>query len=646
MNTSPTLPVFLLLLLLSYTAAGQTNNPYHLNGNASQENCNCYTLTPDALNMSGSVWNINKINLNNPFDFKFNVFLGCADRGADGVVFVLQPISTSIGTVGGGIGYQGVTPSIGITIDTWQNGENADPGYDHIAIHKDGDINHGSVNNLAGPVSALATSDNIEDCQWHVMRIIWDPATKILKAQMDGQDRVQANVDLVTSVFQGDPMVFWGFTAATGGEKNHQRVCTSLNPGFSMPLNQVTCYPEPVTFSDSSTSFGSILEWRWDFGDGTTSDQENPPPHVFPRPGNYEVKLRILGNNGCLSEPYTKTIVAGSKPAVDMNLPAEICENMNLLITDDSRVEFGTINKWNWDIGGRSVGTEDVSMTANFARGSVPVSLQVQTREGCVSDIATGNFQVLPVPSVDYSIDEDCIFSPTTFNAVSLDAGAPVGSYQWRFGDGGSGTGATVNHIYREQGTYPVVLTATGVQGCSISLPAREVVAYGTNANAGNDTTVADNQPVRLNGSGGEYYSWSPATGLSATDIPDPVAVLTSDMRYELTVWSDEGCYTKDSILIKVYKGPEIYVPSGFSPNADGRNDRLQFIPAGMTSIDYFQVYNRYGQLVYRSTDARAGWDGTFNGKPQSSGTYVWMVKGLDFNGKVHTKKGTVVLVR
>src|SRR5690606_8341162 len=122
--------IFIILffqLLIPQVHFGQNDNPYHLNGNARQENCNCYTITPDEFTQSGSLWNINKISLSQPFNYNFNVFLGCSDAGADGIVFVLQPISTSVGSSGGGLGYQGVNPSIGIAIDTWINSENNDP---------------------------------------------------------------------------------------------------------------------------------------------------------------------------------------------------------------------------------------------------------------------------------------------------------------------------------------------------------------------------------------------------------------------------------------------------------------------------------------------------------------------------------------
>jgi len=131
----------LVILLPAFSLFAQEANPYHLNGSASQNSCNCYTLTPDQLQMSGSLWNKTKIDLNQPFDFKFEVYLGCQDApGADGIAFLLQPLSTEVGTTGEGLGFQGIEPSIAVAIDTWQNPVHADPYYDNIAIHQDGNI--------------------------------------------------------------------------------------------------------------------------------------------------------------------------------------------------------------------------------------------------------------------------------------------------------------------------------------------------------------------------------------------------------------------------------------------------------------------------------------------------------------------------
>jgi gliding motility-associated-like protein len=624
----------------------QVDNPYHLNGNAFQESCNCYTLTPDQFNQSGSVWNINKIDIYEPFDFKFNVYLGCSDGdGADGIAFVLQPISTSIGAVGGGIGYDGISPSIGVLIDTWQNYEDNDPTYDHIAIHKNGIIDHSPLTDVASAVPALASGGNIEDCQWHTFRISWDPSAKLIKAQIDGVDRVQANVDLVIDIFDGIHNVFWGFTAATGGAKNLQKICTSLNPGFTLPAGQTTCFPESVTFIDSSASFGTIEKWYWDFGDGTTFNESAPPPHVYANPGNYNVKLAILGNNGCVSDTFARTIVMGTEPDVRFSYPTPICEGTPVTFVDSSFVEFGTINKWTWLINGISYTSSSPPPLA--MSGSSDVSLTVETAEGCVSDEVSGQVTAYPVPQADFAVTDVCYGQPSIFNATNQ-SNVEISKWTWSLGNGASRVSIVPQQsfIYPDGGEYNVQLTAISKDGCGSPLVSKTHHVYRTRAFAGNDTIVAIGQPIILNGSGGEFYKWAPSTGLSADNISNPIAVLDHDAQYILTASTAAGCETRDTIVIKAYKGPELYVPSAFSPNNDGNNDKFKFIAVGMRSVDLFHVYNRYGQLVYSATDTNAGWDGNIGGNAQPAGTYVWVIRGTDFKGTVRTKKGTVTLIR
>ncbi len=637
---------FLLLLgmILPLVHLGQEETPYHLNGNARQENCNCYTITPDEFTQSGSIWNINKINLTQPFEFNFNVFLGCSDAGADGIAFVLQPISTSVGSTGGGLGYEGIQPSIGIAIDTWVNSENNDPGYDHISIHRDGNIIHGQQYDLAGPEMVLDGFGNIEDCAWHVLSIRWDPVTHRLSASIDGKERVVATVDLVAEVFNADPMVFWGFTGATGGAKNHQRVCTSLNPGITLAEEQITCYPEPILFKDSSTSFGSILEWNWDFGDGTTFSGKEPPPHVFPAPGVYDVKMRILGSNGCLSEPYVRRIVAGTIPEAVINAPAgPLCDNSPQLFTDQSTVEFGTINSWTWTA--NEALSTDRNLTLNAGAGTYNLSLQVKTQEGCVSELTKKTVRVFPTPEVDFTVDEECAGSPATFTAAGRQQDV-ISAWRWAISNGTEYTVPSFSHIFREPGTYEAALLAVSGDGCLSPAVTKTFTIHGTNAFAGNDTLVANHQPLQLNGQGGTLYNWSPATGLNDPNIPNPVAVLEQDMTYILTASTPEGCPTSDTINIKVFKGPTFYFPNAFTPNNDGHNDKLQFIAAGISELDYFHIYNRYGQLIFRSTSLLGFWDGRLNGKDQSSGTYVYTISGKDYTGVTHTKKGSFLLIR
>ena len=640
--------VFILCITFLLPSLRAQVTPYHLNGSAKQEDCNCYTLTPEEFTQSGSVWNIYKIDLTQSFDFKFNVFLGCKDlTGADGIVFVLQPISTSVGTVGSGIGYQGVSPSIGVTIDTWQNTNINDPAYDHIAIHKNGDLDHLSPNNLAGPVTAIAGNDNIEDCKWHVLRVVWDAAANILKAEIDGVERVRTTIDLVNSIFNGDSKVFWGFTAATGGANNHQRFCTSLNPGFTLSPNQVTCFPTPVQFVDSSASFGSILKWHWDFGDGSyDSLHQTPPAHVYPQPGNYDVTLKILGNNGCLSDTFKRRITIGSKPIADFNsLPLIACQNSPVDFNDISRVEYGTINNWVWDIGGQRSFAKNASFSSSTAL-NVPVQLEVRTKEGCISDKATRTISINAIPGIDFVPNDICADTTAKFSGINLNPTIPIRLWNWDFGDQKKDNGINVQHLYAKGGSYNVQLKATADNGCSTLPVQKALIVYKTRAFAGYDTIAAQGQSIILQGSGDGLFRWFPAAGLSDPTILNPIATLQRDAMYILTAYSPVGCVNVDTVKIKVYKGPDFYVPNAFTPNDDQKNDRLRCLAVGMSMIDFFKIYNRYGQLVYSSALYQPGWDGTIGGVKQPSGTYVWMARGKDATGKIYLKKGTVTLIR
>jgi gliding motility-associated-like protein len=167
---------------------------------------------------------------------------------------------------------------------------------------------------------------------------------------------------------------------------------------------------------------------------------------------------------------------------------------------------------------------------------------------------------------------------------------------------------------------------------------------------AGNDTIVVTTQPLQLHGTGGENFTWSPGTYLSATNIPDPLATFPTafeNIKLKLVSYNEAGCADSAYINIKVYNTlPKVFVPTAFTPNSDGKNDKLRPIAVGIKKIETFNIYNRWGEMIYSSPDAEHGWDGTVKGLPQPNGVFAWMVKAIDFTGKAYIQKGTVVLIR
>lgn len=193
------------------------------------------------------------------------------------------------------------------------------------------------------------------------------------------------------------------------------------------------------------------------------------------------------------------------------------------------------------------------------------------------------------------------------------------------------------------------VVAVSDVMGCP--KPAFDTVLVEVQrlvANAGpRDTNIVVNQPLQLNATGGELSLWKPSKGLSNPNIANPIAILSENQQYILTVESSAGCTASDTIDIIVYKiDPGLYVPNAFTPNGDGINDIFRPVPIGMKSLKYFKVYNRSGQLIFSTTIQNMGWDGTFKGKPQDSDVYVWIVEGIDYLGKALFQKGSVTLIR
>ena len=82
-----------------------------------------------------------------------------------------------------------------------------------------------------------------------------------------------------------------------------------------------------------------------------------------------------------------------------------------------------------------------------------------------------------------------------------------------------------------------------------------------------------------------------------------------------------------------------------FSPNGDGKNDRLEIYLVGIKIFNFFKVYNRWGQLLFQTTNPQAGWDGRYLGVLQPVGTYIWQVEGLDIDGKIMRRSGSTILI-
>jgi len=219
-------PILLLFILVSSLSV--ISQDYTINGNAADNGQDCFQMTEALNNQLSSFYANEQIDLNQPFDFTFNLNFGTNPSGADGMVFILQNYGTDyIGVAGGGIGYEGSqsTSSVGIEFDTFQNADHGDLSADHLGIISEANTFHNTASALSPAVQMSASMIDVEDGQDHLARIYWDPSNQILSVDFDCIFRTSANVDLVQDIFNGENMVYWGFSASTGGLNNPQSLC-------------------------------------------------------------------------------------------------------------------------------------------------------------------------------------------------------------------------------------------------------------------------------------------------------------------------------------------------------------------------------------------------------------------------------------
>ena len=248
------------LLLFTVSGYAQTNctpfdiNQFVLNGAASLSGTNEVTLTPAQGDLFGTMWSSKKILFDKDFTIESELYFGSNDGGADGIAFVLQPLSSNAGGAGGGMGYFGIKPSLTIEFDTWYNSGSDPITNDHIAI-----IKNGLPYNLSAHSEYISPIDvgNIEDGLWHSAKFEWNASNKMLKLIFDGNIMFNINVDLKV-VFPDMNSVYWGFTSATGAANNLQKVklknyCVTFDNTL-VASNTDICIGTPVTLTANSST--------------------------------------------------------------------------------------------------------------------------------------------------------------------------------------------------------------------------------------------------------------------------------------------------------------------------------------------------------------------------------------------------------
>lgn len=359
-------------------------------------------------------------------------------------------------------------------------------------------------------------------------------------------------------------------------------------------------------------------------------------PLVFPK--DTTDYIVTLSYNGCTN---TDTITVNVLDYITVSITPDttICKTDSITLTPVSQAL-----QYRWS---PETGLSSATVKYPNASPEESITYKVTANLGKCQDSTSIHIKVAPYPEVVATGDTTICFAAT----AQLHATTVASTVKWTPANSLLYAN-TLNPIAGPQSTTTYYVTVSDTLGCpkSVSDSVLITVIPKVQAFAGDDTSVVSGQPLQLEATGGVYYTWSPSTGLSGTSIADPVATLYSDLdsiTYTVRVSTVEGCYAEDQITVKIYSTqPEIFVPSGFTPNADGKNDVFRPILAGMRRLVYFSVYNRYGELMFSTSEEGAGWDGTYGGVKQASGTYVYMAEAIDYKNVTVTRKGTIVLIR
>jgi hypothetical protein len=208
----------LALVPAATTASAQTSvHDFDLGGSAQIASEDCIRLTPDAPYRSGSAWFREPVDSSRPFEVHLSLVLGDKDAaGADGIAFVLHP-GKQTGWRGEGMGFTGLSPSLAVEFDTYQNRHLADPVQDHVAVMVNGDPLHARPN--------AVRLGNLEDGRRHPLHIEWRPSDGVLRIRLDGADRISVPAETLRLLFGQEAILHWGMTAATGRSSNDQLIC-------------------------------------------------------------------------------------------------------------------------------------------------------------------------------------------------------------------------------------------------------------------------------------------------------------------------------------------------------------------------------------------------------------------------------------
>lgn len=434
-----------------------------------------------------------------------------------------------------------------------------------------------------------------------------------------------------------------------------------LSAGFTA-INQ-GCAGKSVVFVDQSAAGSgavSIAQWFWDFGDGHQSvytSRHDTIAHTYDQPGAYIVRqilTAVTAGTVYIDTAFVTVQVYNSPEAEFTHTPG--CQGVAVQFKDYSTGPGSPITSWQWDFGDGTASGETNPSHVFTGVSDYLVSLVVTNMQGC-SDTMTRWVNTSRVPDVVLSVPSALYCADTVTVLLSEVSGTQGANWSWDFGDGSNANTSqpTISHTF-EAGEWEIILSLTTPEGCRAADTTRIVVNPLPVARFSfkpDSVGIVSGEVNFLDESYGigsplELWHWDFGNGRDTMAV-NPVYHYRDTGTYVVTqtVTDLHGCTSKYSRKVRVFPELRFFVPTAFSPNQNGRNDVFRPMGRYLKSGQYhFQVFNRWGQLLFETTNPDEGWDGRVRNEECPVGVYIWTVSLYDLYNDKEFHKGNVMLIR
>jgi gliding motility-associated-like protein len=402
-------------------------------------------------------------------------------------------------------------------------------------------------------------------------------------------------------------------------------------------VNNSFCIDQQANLTDtSSIASGRIATWNWNFGDVTTASNLNGNPfsHPYAAWGSYTIKLVTVSDSTCASDTAYKTIAVHPLPVTNFNLPATICMPDGITsFTNTSTIADNSALSYVWNFGDLTSSNSTNPSHTYTGYGPYTIRLTATSPYGCVKDsvkiLGSAAFVNEPVANFTVSPDTLCQGANNVFTDLSTPAGS-IQSWDWNFGDGSpNGTTSNPTKKYTRPGHFGVTLVVKNSAGC-ISDPFTDsvIVFLQPVIDAGPSFVVPEGTIVTFNPTFNDtvtvHFMWTPASDFPNPAMVRPSIMATHNQTYTLTATGLGNCSATDTMSVKILK--PVDVPNSFSPNGDGINDTWVIKNLSDYPGATVEVFNRYGQTIYKSSGYGTPWNGTFKGSPVPFATYYYVI--------------------